>query len=269
MSRLTLLAMVILLAIPQLLATSPALGQGATDEQLARQFFETGRAYFERAEFERAAEAFAEAYALSPRPPLLINQARALEALGRYAEAVALLEQCLHELSPESDMRPSVESRLARLRAQQERAEREEAARAAAAAAAVAEGEMSAAPAASEPTAEAGRGAMWWSGLGSVSAGGALLVVALGTGLASANINDDLDANCPDGACPPEYADDIEKGERLAMTSTVTLSVGAAASVAGLLLMLLPRNDEAAPDSRGVEVTSGPGQIGAGMRLHF
>lgn len=263
MAKLRPLAIALCLSLLQG-ALAPS-GHAQVDEDLARQLFETGRAYFDRAEFDKAAEAFGEAYARSGRPALLVNQARALEALGRYDEAVALLEKASAELPADSDIRPSLETRLRRLRAQAERAHAEGEAPAGEAAP---EPAPALTPSPAEPTdAESGegRGALFWSGAGAVGLGGASLVVALATGLRSHAIAGDLEAACPGDVCAPEYASDIEKSDRLAVASTVTLAVGVAASATGVLLMLLTRDRE---DDR-VELTGGPGQAGAGLRVRF
>ena len=111
----------ILVTILGFCASAPRATAQTEDEQLARQLFETGRGYFERAQYGRAAEAFGEAYRLSGRPPLLVNQARALESMGRNEEAVAILDQALTELPQDSPLRPQAESRRARLELQAER----------------------------------------------------------------------------------------------------------------------------------------------------
>jgi len=59
---------------------------------MARNHFEAGRTYFERARYEDAHREFAEAYRLSQRPTLLLNMSRAREAAGDPAGAA----ECRH-----------------------------------------------------------------------------------------------------------------------------------------------------------------------------
>src|SRR5690606_34723814 len=98
----------------------------ARDDEMARTLFETGRAYFERAKYDEAAESFGEAYRLSGRAPLLVNQARALEAGGRFAEAIEVLETFLEVESEDITAREGVNTVLKRLRATQAREDAEE-----------------------------------------------------------------------------------------------------------------------------------------------
>lgn len=251
-----LIAIVILAISAAFLMPAPVSAQ-EHDEELARQLFETGRAYFERAQYEEAVEAFAEAYRLSGRPQLLVNEARALEALGRHDEAVEALERAMVELPADSPLRPQVEQRLMRLRAQTDREGPSE----------DEDGADREAEADDEERPE--RGLMFWSGVGGVSLGGAALVVSLGTGVAGHNIAEDLAEACPGGVCLPDREDDAERGKALSATSTAMLVIGLSASVTGLVLLLLDDDEEAAPDDGGVEVTGGPGMLGAGLRLRF
>ena len=95
-------------------------------------------------------------------------------------------------------------------------------------------------------------------------------MAALGTGIASNNIDKRLEDACPNDVCGPGYADDIDRGSALAATSTAMLVVGGSASVAGVvLLMLAPDAEERAEGRAQVEVISGPGTVGAGMRMRF
>lgn len=90
-------------------------------DEAARLHFESGRAYFERAEYDDAVREYEKAYALSSRPPLLVNISRAHESAGRPAEAADALERWLAVASPDDPMRAEIESRHKRLRAQAEK----------------------------------------------------------------------------------------------------------------------------------------------------
>lgn len=253
------LAAAALYVLPLLLiAPLSSSAQTDGDDALARRLFETGRAYFERAQYEEAAESFAEAYRLSGRTSLLVNLARAQEESGQLPEAIESLTRALDALPTDDEMRPTVMDRLARLQAEQEQLE--------VAAAEVEEAEEI--EPAGEPW-EADPGVMWWSGVGAVSLAGASFVVALGTGVSSHRIYEDLKENCPMDVCLPEYEADRDRAQRLSSTATAFVVVGIAASATGLVLMLLSRDHDEAEPEPAVEVIAGPGQLGTGLRLRF
>jgi tetratricopeptide (TPR) repeat protein len=238
------------------------------DDEMARTLFETGRAYFERAQYAEASAAFAKAYRLSGRPPLLINQARALEAGGEVGEAIEVLER-FEEVAPEDEpLRSTVTAMLRRLRAAAER----QAAASDDESGTPAEADATLVPPGAADLAAADddhhRGAMWWSGMGAFSLAGLSGVVALGTGIAARRTHSSLESDCPLDQCPPELQGDIDRGRRLAVTSTVFTFVGIGSAVAGALLLFLGRDRTDTPEPR-VQVTGGPGTVGSGLRLRF
>lgn len=224
-------------------------------EALARQVFEAGRAYFGRAEYERAAESFQEAYRLSGRAVLLVNVARAFEALGRDAEAIELLVRAIEE---DEEVRPVAEPRLTRLRAQVESDEEADAA---------APPEQPGVEGARVAEVDEGLGALFWIGVVTAGVGAALLAVSIGTGIASNDIHGELEQSCPERICSPDRQDEIDRGHSLAVASTVTLALGGATAAAGLVLILLETLSGESPSV--VEVTGGPGELGLGLRAGF
>lgn len=231
------------------------------DDALARSFFESGRAYFDRAEYDEAARAFAEAYRLSHRPALLLNQARALDEADRTEEAIAILEQAEREIpQTETQLHEEVDQRLTRLRLELERQRARQAAEVPVPAAEVPETVV--VPEPDEPNTSL------IVGLVSGGSGVAMLAVALGTGLAANGVQDRLDSNCPNDVCPAEYADDVTHGQRLARTSTAMtfLGVGALGVAIPFMIRGLRHGDE---DEPRVALTGGPGQIGSGVRVRF
>ncbi len=233
-----------------------------SDDELARHFFETGRTYFSRAEYQQAAEAFGEAYRLSGRPALLVNQARALEAAGDLPGAIRTLEQASSELDPGDDLYPTIAPKLERLRAQQAHAEAEAAARQAQdedAEETETEELVNESVMPSEPVEASGPGTLFWVGIGSAALGGALLVTSLITGVAAHGVYSDLEGACPGDVCPPDRAGDIDRGNALGTASTVLLFVGAVAAAAGVTLILLDGgSDEEQPE---VALSVGPGAV--------
>jgi tetratricopeptide (TPR) repeat protein len=254
MARSFALAALVVLQLPLVASAQQS------DDELARHFFETGRTYFSRAQYEEAAEAFAEAYRLSGRAALLVNQARALEASGDLPGAIVALERATEELDPDDDVYPTIAPRLERLRAQQAQAEAQ------AAEGSAEEGtgegaEVTVAPVQppEEPAADSGPGTLFWVGLGTASLGGVLLVTSLATGLAAHGVYGDLEDACPGDVCPPDRAGDIDRGNALSAVSTALLFIGVAAAAVGVTLILLDGgSDEEEP---AVALRVGPGSL--------
>ena len=78
-----------------LLATSPAEAQDSRAQ--ARENFNAGVAAFEAGSWERALEAFQEAYRLAPHPSVRVNMANCYERLNRPLEALFHYESFLSE----------------------------------------------------------------------------------------------------------------------------------------------------------------------------
>lgn len=230
MRRLLILAAFVSLAS----SVSIAHADEASDA-LARNHFEAGRAYFERARYEDAAREFQEAWELSPRPSLLLNLARAYESGGHPDQAIEALTRWT-EVAPSTDpMRAEVDARLGRLRAE-----------AAARAAAATSNPPPTAPVVASPAvddAPAERTSLFWIGTGAVGLAGASGAILLVTGLRASAIHDDLEEVCmPADACPASRGDDITRGERLARTSTAFTVIGLSAAAGGAVLMILGRD---------------------------
>jgi hypothetical protein len=87
----------------------------------------------------------------------------------------------------------------------------------------------------------------WWA----LGVGAALLVAGGATGGAALHLNSELGDACPGGSCPPERHADIDTRDRLAVSSTVLLSAGIAASAVGTLILTIfsrpPRNGGSRP----------------------
>jgi tetratricopeptide (TPR) repeat protein len=249
-------------------STEASAAEPSRDDEMARTLFETGRAYFERAKCDEAAEAFGEAYRLSGRVTLLVNQARALEAAGRFDAAIVVLETFLEIEREEEAARESVNAMLRRLRAAASRQ----------AAGTEAQGEqepeevtveleapleVEAAPA---PEKRSLSRILGWS---AISFGGLSGVLALGTGVAARGKLNTLESECPMDVCSPELQGAIDKGNRLAVTSTVFTFVGVAAAASGVLVLVLKKDRSDDPEATKVELTPGPAASGAGLRVTF
>lgn len=237
------------------------------DDELARNHFESGRAYFSRAQYADAAREFQEAYRLSHRLPMLLNLSRALEEADRDDEAIAALDEWLQRSPADDPSRDEVSERRSRLTLELEarRAEAE----AAEARAAQARAARTATTAETEHPEGGRRSTLRVLGFAGLGLGGASLVTSLATGLRAHSIHGDLEGRCDaSGACPADAASDIDRGRALARTSTATTFIGAGAVAAGLVMMLVGGDDEDAPRVTYTPYV-GPGYAGAGLRLSF
>jgi hypothetical protein len=95
------------------LGTVPSFAQ--SDDENARRHFESGAAYLQQSDYENALREFQAAYALSKRPPLLLNIANVYERMGKLQEAVDALTKYLEE-DPKSPERTTHETRIANLK---------------------------------------------------------------------------------------------------------------------------------------------------------
>jgi tetratricopeptide (TPR) repeat protein len=86
-----------------------------SDDENARRHFESGAAYLQQSDYENALREFQAAYALSKRPPLLLNIANVYERMGKLQEAVDALSKYLEE-DPKSPERTTHETRIANLK---------------------------------------------------------------------------------------------------------------------------------------------------------
>jgi tetratricopeptide (TPR) repeat protein len=88
------LALVMLLVVPGL---AQAAGTGPGDaETRARQYFAEGTVAYDLGEFQKALQAYSEAYRLAPRPALLFNVAQCHRQLGQYERAAFFYRRYLH-----------------------------------------------------------------------------------------------------------------------------------------------------------------------------
>ncbi len=88
------LALVMLLVLPGL---AQAAGAGPGDaETRARQYFAEGTVAYDLGEFQKALQAYSEAYRLAPRPALLFNVAQCHRQLGQYERAAFFYRRYLH-----------------------------------------------------------------------------------------------------------------------------------------------------------------------------
>jgi tetratricopeptide (TPR) repeat protein len=250
-----------------LIATAPSLrasAQTASDEQ-ARIHFQAGTLYFEQERFEDAAREYEEAFALSPRPELLLNAATAWDRAARLEEAIAALERVIQQF-PGTESAQLAAPRLDRLRRLQERIAREREEAAAGASATVSSTTTSTATTTSTP----GGGLDYLPGTITLAGSAAVVAIAVGLGVAAHDTYSTLESRCVNDVCPDELRDERDSAASLADASTALTFVAAAGGIAGVVLLVVAAVDDApSPTSEHVEVAAGPGDIGIGARVRF
>lgn len=100
-------------ALVVVLAGTPAHAQSPTHE-LAKKHYETGKSYYEIANYKEALEEFEKAYKLQPLPALLYNIGRCHESLGDLRAAVTSYREYLAKQKESAD-RSVIEARIANL----------------------------------------------------------------------------------------------------------------------------------------------------------
>lgn len=227
----------------------------AANDSAARSRFEAGFTFYEAGRFEEALAEFQAAWQLSQRPAMLINIANAAERSLQFSVAVDALRLYL-ERAPDSPDRDATERRIAR--------DESTLARAAAAA------QPTPAPAPVVlPAPEPADGAPV-AAIVTLSAGGALAIGAVITGLLAHGTYGDLQTACVEGACPPDRASDLSTGKTLALVSTILTGAAIVAGGVGLLMLFLSGSDDEAPETRArLELAPGPALVGATARVRF
>lgn len=233
---------------------SVALAQDAapelTPEQIdrARNHFNAGLAYYEDGRWENAAREFEESYRITRHPDVLYNVAQSYDRLDRHDEAIAAYRGYL-EQQPNASDRATVERRIEELEARVA-AERSDPAE-----------QPASAP--SSPETES-PSIVPYVVLG---VGGALAIAAGITGAMALSTHSDLEETCG-GPCPPDRQDDVDRGEALALWSTL-LTAGAIVGIGLGVTLLVVGTGSSERESARLELVPGPTPAGAGARLRF
>ncbi len=212
------------------LQMAPARAQPADG---AREHFGRGNLAFDAGDYDRAADEFKQAYALSLRPQLLFNLAQAYRYGKDYEAALSAYERYL-ALEPNASNRDDVERFMARIReAMTEEGERP---RPVEVTPPVVTPQVVAAPP-PPPVAErftrSRRGQLT---LGLSALAGGLLLVGVVTGPLSLVERKSYDAGCDRGACD---ASAFDRGRRLAVTTDVMVALGVAAAAAAVIVAFI------------------------------
>lgn len=247
-----LVAIGVSLSASSAMAQSPSNGgsQQARD-QMAREHFQSGRAYFASGDYERALDAFESARELSGRPALYYNIYLCHERLGHWGEAADALESFLAEGDP-GDERTVLESRLGHLRERAAEAE----------AAAQASVDEEGAPASADPseTAEPAEdgGAMRVGAISSFSVAGAGAVLWLVGGAMGLSENNDLESTCSPNCTDAE----VSRLETLNTVANVGIVLTALGAATGITLLLLGKRGG---DDARAEISPWVGRSTAGL----
>jgi tetratricopeptide (TPR) repeat protein len=234
------------LAMPTVAFAQAVVPPPDSAEGRARESFNRGRIHYENGEFEAAALAFEEAYALSGRHALLYNlylayrdannQEKAAEALKNYLDRVEVIEN-----------RAQLEARLKALQEGLEaKRKQEEAQRAEAVKRVIGEPGPQTRPDEAEE-----EGGKWWLVPSVVTGVGALMMAgSIGTGLMARSKQKDLDEKCPDKMCPADLKDEASTGKTLSYVTDGLLFGGAAVAATGVVLLFVKKPDAVATAAR-------------------
>jgi hypothetical protein len=111
----------------------------------------------------------------------------------------------------------------------------------------------------------------WWA----LGAGVALLIGGGITGGVALHLDKELSKECEGGSCPPAQHADLDTRDRLAVTSTVLIAGGVAASAVGILILAVfartPKmsEDESEGPAAALVPAVGPGVAGAAVAWRF
>ena len=108
----------------------------------------------------------------------------------------------------------------------------------------------------------------WWT----LGTGAALLVAGGIAGGVALHLNGELHDECPGGSCPPAYHGDLDERDRLAVSSTVLLGAGVAATAVGVLILTVfsrPPKGGTAGATAALSPVAAPGGGGAVWTWRF
>lgn len=264
-----------------LFGVSSSASAQTEEEEQARAHFRIGRAYYDNGDFVRAAQEFEAAFAISHHSQLLYNiylayrdanvSRKAMEALKGYLEQVddvpnraqlaARLESLQQSLANEPERPTPTTTPDPNTNA----------------AATTTTGTESTAPADAtgpmDTAAPAGGGKNILVPLIVMSAGGALILGSVVTGIITSGKEADLESQCPDMMCrsDDQTAKNLQSsGNTMALVTDILLFGGIAVAGAGVALLLLSGNGESseAPPATA-SIACLPGACGGSVQVRF
>jgi len=243
-----------------LLSGTAPLGAQSDDEN-ARRHFESGAAYLQQSDYENALREFQAAYALSKRPPLLLNIANVYERMGKLQEAVDALSKYLEE-DPKSPERTTHETRIANLKKRIEAMPRPSATASSAAppvSSAPPPAPVATAPPAPLPPAPAPASAPNRTpAFIAFGVGGAAAIGAVVTGLVAKGKYDDADKSCKPG-CTDDTVSSIKS---MALVSDILSGVAIAGVGVGAILLFTSGGSQEAASGSKPSIAGGVGPHG-------
>lgn len=236
----------VVLLLTMAFAPAAARAQNEGNDESARVHFNSGRAYFEEGNYERALDEFQEAYARSPRSMMLFNIGTTQERLGMLREAADTFERFLNEV-PDAENRDLLRRRIENLRRRAERVASGQADT----------GDDEATDTSTTPTpgprstppASGGGDGLVLGGAIALGVAGAALIGAVITGALALGAQSSVQNGCyATRSCTPA---DVSDMDTLALTTDILWPVAAAAGVAGAVLIILgaTSSSESAPSA--------------------
>lgn len=209
--------------------TASAQDEQPTEVVEARNAYNQGAAAYEQGRNEEARRHFQQAYDISNLTPILFNVATALDRLFQFADAITKYEEYIARSDAQHvDYARARILRLTRRLQSPNQGSREPEALAA----------LEPLPASLAPPPPSQLPPIL------VMAGGAAVALAsIGPGLVALSVRSDLDARCPDGQCTEAERADLDKMDRLALTSDLLLFAGVGIAVGGLVWYFFRRED--------------------------
>jgi tetratricopeptide (TPR) repeat protein len=247
----------------------PGDGAQSSKDTRARELWTRGNHLFEEGKYEEALAAFEESYGLSKRPGTLVALANTYELLGRLDAAITTLRQYQPDAPPDE-----VEVIRKRISSLERRARRQGADSGSAtdpkpdpkpdSTSGQTSGQTP--DPTSDPTlgqvSESGQTAPRQRPLGAwivTGAGGAVVAVGLGLGLAASSTRSDIDARCGSYQgqtyCPIDVEPLIDRQRRLALGADIAVGVGLATVAAGVVWLLL--GNDAAETPPAISIAPG------------
>lgn len=102
-------------------------------------------------------------------------------------------------------------------------------------------------------------------GYTAIGISGASLITAVATGVPAILMSSELEDACPDGQCPPDEHDKVDRYDALKWAAGVTLIAGAAFAAAGITLVLV--DPERTSKTPTVRAHFGPTNVGLSVML--
>ncbi len=102
-----------------------------------------------------------------------------------------------------------------------------------------------------------------------VGVGGAMLIGGVITGGMALSLDKDLEKDCADGGCPPDLKGERDKLDTLGVATDVLIVIGSAATIAGIVMLVVDSKREEGDKDTALLPTVGPGFAGFSFERRF